>query len=46
MKKHNTGSLFVAEKDDQIIAGSICVHDADRITYLYGFADRKYSNIG
>lgn len=46
MKEYNSGSLFVAEKDGQIIAGSICVHDADRITYLYGFADRKYSNIG
>jgi len=38
--------LFVAEKDGELIAGSICIHDADRITYLYGFADRKYSNIG
>lgn len=46
MKEQNTGSLFVAEKDGEMIAGSICVHDADRITYLYGFADRKYSNIG
>lgn len=46
MHKNNNGSLFVAEKDGAIIAGSICVHDAERITYLYGFADRKYSNIG
>lgn len=46
MKKNNNGSLFIAEKSSEIIAGSICMHDADRITYLYGFADRKYSNIG
>jgi len=46
MQKNANGSLFVAEKDGNIIAGSICVYDADRITYLYGFADRKYSNIG
>lgn len=46
MQKNNTGSLFVAEKDGELIAGSICIHDAERITYLYGFADRKYSNIG
>jgi len=45
MQKNNAWSLFVAEKDSEIVAGSICVYDADRITYLYGFADRKYSNI-
>jgi lipid II:glycine glycyltransferase (peptidoglycan interpeptide bridge formation enzyme) len=46
MKKNNNGSLFVATYENDIIAGSICIHDANRITYLYGFADRKYSNIG
>lgn len=46
MQKNNNGALFVASYEDDIIAGSVCVYDADRITYLYGFADRKYSNIG
>jgi len=51
MQKNKCGSLFVATKDDDtkdddIVAWSICVYDKDRITYLYGFADRKYSRIG
>lgn len=39
-------SLFIAEKDGDLVAWSICVYDADRIIYLYGFSNRKYSNIG
>ncbi len=46
MQKNDCGALFVAKKDDDIVAWSICVYDKDRITYLYGFSDRKYSKIG
>ena len=46
IQKHHCGELFIAEKDADIAAGSIYLYDAERTTYLYGFADRKYGNIG
>ncbi len=46
MTQNNRGNLFTSTINGDIIAGSICVYDQHRIIYLYGFSNRKYSNIG
>ncbi len=46
LRDNNAGQLFIAEKDWELVAGSICMYDTHRITYLYGFANRKFRNIG
>ena len=46
MKTHQAGEIFVAEKDGDLVAGSICIFDAGRVIYLYGFSNREYRNIG
>jgi len=43
--QNNRGNLFTSHIDWDIIAGSICVYDEHRLIYLYGFSNRKYSNI-
>lgn len=46
LRDTNSWQLFIAEKDGELVAGSICMYDAYRITYLYGFSNRKFRNIG
>lgn len=46
MTENNCGNIFVAHKDGELVAGSICVYDEHRIIYLYGFSNRKFGNIG
>lgn len=43
--KNNCWNIFISKKKWDIIAWSICIYDNHRIIYLYGFANRKYSNI-
>lgn len=44
--QNNRGNLFTSHINWDLIAGSICIYDEHRIIYLYGFSNRKYSNIG
>lgn len=46
LKDNQCGEIFVAEKDGELVAGSICLLDQDRIIYLYGFANRAFQKIG
>lgn len=45
LRKHGRGNVFVSELDGELIAGSICLFREKTIVYLYGFTDRKYTNI-
>ncbi len=45
LTKTKRGNLFVSELDGEIIAGSICLYHGKTIVYLYGFTDRKYTNM-
>ncbi|MCF7834927.1 peptidoglycan bridge formation glycyltransferase FemA/FemB family protein [Candidatus Gracilibacteria bacterium] len=46
LTQNNRGNLFISQIDGEIVAGSICLYDQHRIIYLYGFANRKFGNIG
>jgi lipid II:glycine glycyltransferase (peptidoglycan interpeptide bridge formation enzyme) len=43
--QNNCWNLFTSHINWDIIAGSICIYDENRIIYLYGFANRAYNNI-
>ena len=45
LRIHNAGNAFISELDGEIIAGSICLYNNDTIVYLYGFTNRKFTNI-
>lgn len=45
LTKTKRGNLFISELDWEIIAGSICLYYGKTIVYLYGFTDRKYTNL-
>ena len=38
--------MFISELNGESIAGNICLFHDDTIVYLYGFTDRKYTNLG
>ncbi len=46
IEKEHKGEVFVTELDGDIVGGSICIYTKDTLTYLYGFGNRKYQNIG
>lgn len=46
LEERKLGNIFVSELEGEIIAGSICLFDKKTIVYLYGFTDRKYTNMG
>lgn len=39
------GNMFISELDGEPIAGNICLFYGNTIVYLYGFTDRKYTNM-
>jgi lipid II:glycine glycyltransferase (peptidoglycan interpeptide bridge formation enzyme) len=43
--ENNRWKLFIAQKDWELVAGSICAFDDHQLTYLYGFSNRKFGNI-
>ncbi len=43
--QNNRWNLFTSHINWDLIAGSICIYDEHRLIYLYGFSNRKYSNI-
>lgn len=45
LRKHNRGNVFISELNGEQIAGSICLFRDKTIVYLYGFTDRKYTNL-
>ena len=45
LRTHNAGNVFISELEGEIIAGSICLYNQDTIVYLYGFTNRKFTNI-
>ena len=45
LTKTKRGNMFVSELDWDIIAWSICLFHKNTIVYLYGFTDRKYTNL-
>lgn len=46
LKKEHKGTVFVTELDGDIVGGSIVLFRGNTMTYLYGFGNRKYQNIG
>ena len=46
LEEKQCGNIFISELDEEIIAGSICLYHGNTIVYLYGFTDRKYTNMG
>jgi lipid II:glycine glycyltransferase (peptidoglycan interpeptide bridge formation enzyme) len=44
--KTNSGNLFLAKKNDEIVSGSVCLFDNNFIIYLYGATNRIFGNIG
>lgn len=46
LTQNNRWNLFISQIDWEIVSWSICLYDEHRIIYLYGFASRKFGNIG
>lgn len=46
LTQNNRWNLFISQIDWELVAWSICLYDEHRIIYLYGFANRKFGNIG
>ena len=44
--ENKCGNMFISELNGESIAGNICLFHDDTIVYLYGFTDRKYTNLG
>lgn len=41
-----SGRLFVAKKDGEIVSGSVCLAHEQQLIYLYGATERAFGNIG
>lgn len=46
LTQNNRWNLFISQINWEIVSGSIGLYDEHRIIYLYGFASRKFGNIG
>jgi len=47
LRKNKAGTILVAKKDGEIVAGSICIYPSkEYMVCLYGFADRNFWKLG
>ena len=46
LHQEQQGQLFLAMKDDVIVAGSLMLFYGKQMVYLYGATDRSFGNIG